>query len=155
MWRDAALAASGVLDLKLGGPGNAVDAPTHVRRSLYTIIAREELHPILRMHDFPEASAHSPRREPTTTPLQQLFLLNSAWTEQRAAELLRRLQAAEGGDRIQQAWRLLFARSPESIEISAGLEFIESRQAAGAKPEVAWQDYFEALLSVNEFHFAD
>jgi hypothetical protein len=155
MWRDAALAASGVLDLKLGGPGNAVDAPTHVRRSLYTIIAREELHPILRMHDFPEASAHSPRREPTTTPLQQLFLLNSAWTEQRAAELLRRLQAAEGGDRIQQAWRLLFARSPESIEISAGLEFIESRQAAGAKPEVAWQDYFESLLSVNEFHFAD
>lgn len=155
MWRDAALAASGVLDLKLGGPGNAVDSPTHVRRSLYTIIAREELHPILRMHDFPEASAHSPRREPTTTPLQQLFLLNSAWTEQRSAELLIRLQAADGGDRIQQAWRLLFARSPEPAEISAGLEFIAARQAAGAAPDAAWQDYFEALLSVNEFHFTD
>ena len=155
MWRDAALAAAGVLDLKLGGPGKAVDDPGHLRRSLYTIIAREELHPILRMHDFPEASTHSPRREPTTTPLQQLFLLNSAWTEQRATELLRRLQSAEGPDRIQQAWRLLFARSPDAQELSAGLDFIATRESAGAAPAAAWQDYFEALLSVNEFHFAD
>ncbi|MFM7056315.1 MAG: PSD1 and planctomycete cytochrome C domain-containing protein [Planctomycetota bacterium] len=155
MWRDAALAASGVLDLKIGGPGQAVDDPAHVRRSLYTIIAREELHPVLRMHDFPEASAHSPRREPTTTPLQQLFLLNSAWTEQRAAELVRRLQSVNGAERVQQAWQLLFARSADQLELAAGLEFMTRRQATGASPESAWQDYFEALLSINEFHFAD
>jgi len=155
MWRDAALAAAGVLDLTTGGPGKAVDDPAHVRRSLYTIIAREELHPILRMHDFPEASAHSPRREPTTTPLQQLFLLNSVWTEQRAAELLRRLQTSSDTQKIHDAWRLLFARSPEADELSAGLQFLADRQRAGAVADAAWQDYLEALLSINEFHFVD
>jgi hypothetical protein len=155
MWRDAALAAAGVLDLKTGGPGQAVDDPAHVRRSLYTIIAREELHPILRMHDFPEASAHSPRREPTTTPLQQLFLLNSVWTEQRAAELLRRLQSDDETQRIRQAWQLLFARLPDAVELSAGLDFVASRRAEGANTDAAWQDYFQALLSINEFHFVD
>lgn len=155
MWRDAALAAAGVLDLTPGGPGQAVDDPAHRRRSLYTVIAREELHPVLRLHDFPEASAHSPRREPTTTPLQQLFLLNSSWSEQRAAELLQRLQQAHDQQRIQQAWRLLFARPPEDHEISAGLQFITARQIAGATADAAWHDYFEALLSINEFHFTD
>jgi hypothetical protein len=155
MWRDAALAAAGVLDLKTGGPGKAVDDPAHVRRSLYTIIAREELHPILRMHDFPEASAHSPRREPTTTPLQQLFLLNSVWTEQRATELLRRLQTDDETQRIRQAWQLLFARLPDTEELSAGLEFVASRRTEGANTDAAWQDYFQALLSINEFHFVD
>ena len=77
MWRDATLAATGTLDLKLGGPSRPVDDLNNNRRSLYVTVAREELHPMLRMHDFPEASAHSPRREPTTTPLQQLFVLNS------------------------------------------------------------------------------
>jgi hypothetical protein len=155
MWRDAVLAAAGVLELTAGGPGRAVDDPAHLRRSLYTIVAREELHPILRMHDFPEASAHSPRREPTTTPLQQLFLLNSPWVKQRSVELQQRVAALPEAERIGTAWRLLFARQPDTEEVEAGLSFIRAQISGGNSEAAAWQDYLQALLSLNELHFTE
>lgn len=155
MWRDSILQAAGVLDLTPGGPGRPVDDPSHFRRSLYTIVAREELHPILRMQDFPEASSHSPRREPTTTPLQQLFLLNSPWVRQRAVELQQRLAALNENERIEAAWRLLFARLPDEHEAQAGLDFIHSLTSAGNAEASIWQDYLQALFSLNELHFTE
>ena len=155
MWRDAVLQAAGVLQLNPGGPGRPVDDPGHLRRSLYTIVAREELHPILRMHDFPEASSHSPRREPTTTPLQQLFLLNSPWVRQRAAELHQRLAALNETERIQTAWRLLFARQPDQDEVQSGIDFVRNLTASGQTESSAWQDYLQVLFSLNELHFTE
>jgi hypothetical protein len=155
MWRDSVLQAAGVLDLTPGGPGRPVDDPGHLRRSLYTIIAREELHPVLRMHDFPEASSHSPRREPTTTPLQQLFLLNSPWVRQRAAELQQRLAPLNETERIQTAWQLLFARLPDADETQSALDFIHSLTAAGNPEAGVWQDYLQVLFSLNELHFTE
>ncbi|MFM7167122.1 MAG: DUF1553 domain-containing protein [Planctomycetaceae bacterium] len=155
MWRDAALAAAGVLDRTVGGPGQSIDDAQAFRRSLYLVVAREELHPVLRMHDFPEASSHSPRREPTTTPLQQLYFLNSAWVEARALQVRDRLQTFSGEERVRQAYALLLARQPDAEEIRVGLEFTAAQSVAGGgtpeSEQAAWAEYLQALLGLSEF----
>ncbi|MFM7924483.1 MAG: DUF1553 domain-containing protein, partial [Planctomycetaceae bacterium] len=143
------------LDRTVGGPGQSIDDAQAFRRSLYLVVAREELHPVLRMHDFPEASSHSPRREPTTTPLQQLYFLNSAWVEARALQVRDRLQTFSGQERVRQAYALLLARQPDAEEIRVGLEFTAAQAAgSGGTPEseqAAWAEYLQALLGLSEF----
>lgn len=159
MWRDATLAVTGQLDLKMGGPSKPVDDLANVRRSIYVTVAREELHPILRMHDFPEASAHSPRREATTTPLQQLFVLNSAWMERQAEVMWSRLKPLEtDAARIDACYRLMFSRQPTAAEQQVAIKFLTSSPPdAGTpvSPENQWKDYLQAMLGLNEFHFVD
>jgi mono/diheme cytochrome c family protein len=156
MWRDATLAATGQLDITPGGPSRPVEEDGNSRRTIYARVAREELSVMLRMHDFPEASAHSPRREPTTTPLQQLFALNSPWIERQSDAMWKRLEPLADDDaRIDQAYRLLFARMPVDTERSLAHRYLAS---AGDKPEdraARWQDYLQALFGLNEFHFVD
>ena len=169
MWRDAGLTVSGLLDCRRGGPSQPVDDPENRRRTLYATIAREELHPMLRMHDFPEATAHSPRRETTVTPLQQLFVLNSPWMEQQADALLQRLRPlATESARIDAAYHLLFSRPPDEYEQRRAHEFLSPTSSPADSPAdrggddrtTASQDvrrkiYFQALLGLNEFHFVD
>ncbi|MGL5096237.1 MAG: DUF1553 domain-containing protein, partial [Planctomycetia bacterium] len=152
MWRDAMLAAAGALDRTMGGPSKPVDDPNNVRRTLYATVDREELHGMLRMHDFPEAGSHSPRREPTTTPLQQLFLLNSPWMERRADDLWDRLKSPPTDEaKIEAAHRLLFARPATPADQDLALRFV----GRPIDKTTAWKDYLQALLGVNEFHFVD
>ena len=40
---------------------------------------------LLQLYGFPEATMHSPDRETTTTPLQQLFVMNSPFLRDQAA----------------------------------------------------------------------
>lgn len=157
MWRDATLAVCGQLDQTMGGPSLPIDDLKNVRRTIYVTVAREELHPILRMHDFPEASSHNPRREPTTTPLQQLFVLNSPWMEQQAAALLERLKPIANEDqRFAACYRLLFAREPQDHELELAKKFTGSRaELSDADRDARWKDYLQALLGLNEFHFVD
>lgn len=158
MWRDAALAVSGQLDLSIGGPSRSVDDPENLRRTLYVTIEREELNSMLRMYDFPEASAHSPRREPTTTPLQQLYVLNSPWMESQAERLWLRLEPVKSDtDRIRECYLLLFSRQPDDREVAAAQNFLYPVSAGGSDGSSAerWKDYFQAMLGLNEFHFVD
>ena len=150
MWRDATLAVTGKLDFSLGGPSQPVDDLSNVRRTIYAKIEREEMNGVLRMHDFPEASSHSPRREHTTTPLQQLFVLNSPWMEQQAENLWLRLKPIESSDeRIARAYHLLFARPVTEQELEIARTFLADNN------ERKWKDYLQALLGLNEFHFVD
>ena len=152
MWRDATLAATGRLDLTIGGPSQPVDDLGNVRRTIYAKVEREEMNGILRMHDFPEASSHSPRREHTTTPLQQLFVLNSTWMEKQAEDLWLRLKPIESDDdRIAACYRLLFSRSVTEEELTIAHTFLADKEHAERK----WKDYLQALLGLNEFHFVD
>lgn len=154
MWRDAMLSASGRLEATVGGPGSSIDQQEFFRRSLYLIVAREELHPVQRMHDFPEATAHSPARVPTTTPLQQLYMLNSDWIRQRAVDLHQRLGAGDERQRIQRLWQLSWGRHATDAELEDAVQFI--RSGGGTSDEIpAWQDLIQAVLSANEFHFLE
>ena len=157
MWRDATLAVCGKLDLKMGGPSQPIDDLNNVRRTIYVKVEREELHPMLRMHDFPEASSHSPRRDPTTTPLQQLFVLNSAWMEQQSSALYERLKPIDSHqERLRTCYRLLFTREPTAQELELSAQYLQADSAASEAEQAArWNDYLQALLGLNEFHFVD
>ncbi len=152
MWRDGTLAVTGQLNLTIGGPSQPVDDLSNVRRTIYAKVEREEMNGILRMHDFPEASSHSPRREHTTTPLQQLFVLNSPWMEKQADDLWLRLKPIESDDdRIAACYRLLFAREVTESELAIAHAYLADEKNA----ERRWKDYLQALLGLNEFHFVD
>jgi hypothetical protein len=128
------------------------------RRTLYGIVKRRELHDLLRLNDFPDPTAHSAARVPTTTPLQQLFVLNSPFLQRQAAALSRRLaaEAPKGAEaRIRRAYALLFGRAPRSSEVRRALDFLAGSKPGGAPTEAAWAEYCQALLGSNEFLFID
>jgi hypothetical protein len=147
------LAVTDTLDRKLGGPSLDLNDLKNIRRTLYGTVKRRELSDILRLNDFPDPSTHSPNRLPTTTPLQQLFTLNSPFLQQQAAALVKRLHTdapAKDEDRIHRACQLLFGRPATEEQVRLGLDFL----AAGTRDRM-WQQYAQVLLSSNEFLFID
>ena len=59
---DTALAAAGTLDRSFGGVATLLTSEQNLRRTLYGIVDRHELEPMLRIHDFPDPAAHSASR---------------------------------------------------------------------------------------------
>ncbi|HEX5103149.1 MAG TPA: DUF1553 domain-containing protein, partial [Pirellulaceae bacterium] len=144
VFRDAVLAASGELDLRIGGPGykdykvtSAGNNETYTvfdavgkefnRRSLYRTSVRSGTSPLLDTLDCPDPSVAAPRRSVTTTPLQALTLLNNVFTEHyaaRFAERLKREAPAEEAAQIQRAYALAFGRPANEDELKFALQFI-------------------------------
>ncbi|HND52486.1 MAG TPA: PSD1 and planctomycete cytochrome C domain-containing protein [Pirellulaceae bacterium] len=160
-WRDTMLAVADELDLTIGGaPRELLDAGNR-RRSLYGTVRRRELNDMFRLFDFPDPVSHSANREPTTTPLQQLFVLNSAYFQQRSAALAARVQADVPAppngttDQVRAVYRRLFSRTPTSRELSLGAEFLDGAKSAGVPLAEAWQQYAQMLLASNELLFVD
>ncbi len=161
-WRDAMLAAAGNLDLTMGGPSVAADDLANLRRTLYTTVHRRELAKVLQLHDFPEPSLHSPQRMNTTTPLQGLYVLNSPFMAAQALVLTERLWREVPQDfeaRVQQAYRLLFARPASEVEVAIASEFLQAAETQSAADPAAgpaaWRRYTHALLGSNELLFVD
>ncbi len=157
MWRDAMLSVTGQLDLTLGGSSIDLEDANNHRRTIYGTVVREELNGMLQMHDFPEPTSHSPRREPTTTPLQQLFVLNSPFMHRQAEALWERVSSIEGdGERIRHCYRLLYSRDATDDEVQIGLQFVNGGEDLGADSgNDRWRRYLQSLLSLNEFLFVD
>jgi hypothetical protein len=151
-WRDAMLMASGLLDAKLGGPSEPLNSDKNLRRTLYGTVVRDELDPMLRINDFPEASAHSPARQETSTPLQMLFALNSSFLQQQADALARRVAGAGGNEeRVRRAYALAYQRTPTERELKLAARFFAGRE----QDLKAWSEYAQALLASNEMLFLD
>lgn len=151
-WRDAMLAVTGTLDPRRGGPSQELGDPNNTRRTLYGTVKRRELNDLLRLHDFPDPTIHSPNRLPTTTPLQQLYTLNSPFLRQKALALAKRLKTdapATDEARIQRAYILLFGRPATAHQVQLGLDFLTPPS------EAAWAQYAQVLLGSNEFLFVD
>jgi len=151
-WRDAMLAASGELDLAQGGPATDLKQTDNRRRTLYGKVHRREVADVLRLHDFPDPTAHRPERAETTTPLQGLFVLNSPFVSARAESLARRVRREVPDDtagQIQRAYRLLFGRPANEEQVELGQVFL----AEGG--EGAWAQYAQVLIGSNEFLYVD
>ena len=154
-WRDSMLAAAGNLDLRLGGSPADLNDATHVRRTLYGTVKRRELHDLLRLFDFPDPTTTSAARLDTTTPLQQLYILNGDLIGRQAGILVARIQREfpeNTAAQIARAYALLFQRPPTPRERELAEKFL--RETAG-EPAAAWQQYAEVLLASNELLFAD
>jgi len=158
-WRDSMLAAAGTLDLALGGPSQELSDAGNRRRTLYGTVRRRELADLLRLYDFPDPTGHSPARLPTTTPLQQLLVLNSELIARQAIALSDRVRSEYPGDtaaQVARAYELLYARPPTEGQIALALEFLVETAGADAIPsDEAWQEYAEVLLGSNELMFVD
>jgi mono/diheme cytochrome c family protein len=153
-WRDAVLAVTGELVETVGGRSQNLDDPANHARTVYARISRLKLNDLLLQFDYPDANVHAERRSVTTTPMQKLFVLNSAFMQERANALASRLQTAGATDeeRIATAYRLLFAREPQSDEMTLGLTFLHKP----ASPEMTrWTRYAQLLLASNEMLYVD
>lgn len=153
-WRDTMLSATGSLDLHLGGPAGSISDAANTRRSLYGASDRQDMDPMLRIHDVPDPGAHNPWRTETLTPLQGLFALNSPFILQQADALGRWIQnqpAADAAGRMRAAYALLYQRAPSDSELSAAKRFVAGREGDAR----AWSQYAQALLAGNELLFVD
>ncbi len=161
--RDSVLAVTGVLDLQnAGGPGfspfevemenvrhyhaKKTFGPADWRRMIYMTKVRQEREQVFGAFDCPDASMVVPKRSRSTTPLQALNLLNSAFVIQQAELFAKRLEK-ESGTRPQQitrAWQLCFQRDPTEEELADSEAFIQQEGI---------QQFTRAMLNANEFVF--
>lgn len=163
--RDSLLAASGRLDLAMGGPGvDLFQTPFSSRRAVYGLIDRQSLPSALRTFDFAPPDATSPQRHQTTSPQQSLFLMNSPFLKEQVQELAvrREFAGAANRQRIDLLYRRLFGRPADLKEIALAEEYLRSPAPPNASTEAAgddylssWEEYVQALLLSNEFVFVD
>ena len=157
-WRDEILAVADNLDDTLGGPALELDLPSNLRRTLYGRVGRDEQNDLLRLYDFPPPTSHSPSRDATTTPLQQLFLLNSDFIESQAIKLAARINAtdpdASTSDKVRFCYHWLMQREPAPQEIRFAERFLQS-PAGESVNQNRWPLYIQSLLGLNELMFID
>lgn len=146
-WRDAILTATGQIDLRMGGPAAAISDAKNVRRSLYGASDRQDMDPMLRIHDVPDPGAHNPWRTETITPLQGLFALNSPFMQQQA-DVLGKWAVDHSTAEI---YERLFQRPPTAREAEVAAAFVAGREGDTA----VWAQYAQALLAGNEMLFVD
>jgi hypothetical protein len=161
MLRDQALAASGLLSEKVGGPsvhpyqpaglwselGGKDYEPDHgdklYRRSLYTFWKRTAPPPFMVSFDSALRETCTVREGRTNTPLQALHLLNDVQFLEAARKLAERTLHDGGAstlDRLTYAFRLVAVRAPrpkEIAELQQMLAFAGDR--FGTDPAVARQ----------------
>jgi hypothetical protein len=157
-WRDAMLAVAGTLRGDQGGPPLDLGDARNGRRTIYSTVKRRELHDMLRLNDFPDPTGHSALRVPTTTPLQQLFVLNSPFIRQQALALVQRLKAEVPAGieaRVQRAYHLAYGRAATEEQIKLALRFLRRGTRHGPADDGLWEQYAQALLGSNEFLFVD
>ncbi len=138
MLRDQALAASGLLVQKLGGPSVKPYQPEGIwedtagskyepdkgenlyRRSLYTFWKRTAPHPMMTTFDASERNTCVVRRQPTSTPLQALVLLNDPQmleAARRIGEQVLNDHPGEPREQVTETFRLLTGRKPTAKEL--------------------------------------
>ena len=157
-WRDAMLAVSGKLDPKLGGPTTNLAAVENNRRTVYAKISRHDLNGLLRLFDFPDANITSERRNETTVPQQQLFVLNSPFVIETAKALAARVQKDASNDieRVQRAFQLAYGRPASADESQAFMAFLSGTDAAGEANRLSrWERVAQILIGSNEFMYVD
>ncbi len=152
--RDQALAVSGLLVEKLGGPSVRPYMPAGVwdetsrygdlrgykhdtndglyRRTFYTIWKRTAAPPTMMLFDAPTRETCVVKRARTNTPLQALALLNEVTFVEAARALAQRMLTEGGGtasERVAHGFRRVTARQPDAAELQVLVSGLEKRLA--------------------------
>ncbi len=162
--RDSMLAASGELNLKMGGPSfyplmspevlegfsrkskawKPSSPEERQRRSIYMVSKRHLLLPLMTVFDFPNSEKPCGRRDVTTVVPQALAMLNNRFVHSRSEGLARSILAKEPNEReaICEAWRRVLTREPRESELDlAARHYARQRErfqrAQGSEPVVA------------------
>ena len=171
--RDAALAVSGLLSRKLGGP--SVLPPQHervtmeafgsnswktsegadrYRRGLYTFILRTSPFAQSITFDAPPPVDVCTRRDRSNTPLQALTLLNDPVFGEMAtafAERVRREGGVSDQDRLRFAWKVCFGRSGSEAELIRLQQYFDAQRNTNKDESAAWTNLASVLLNLHEF----
>jgi hypothetical protein len=156
--RDIALAASGLLNPKVGGPSvhpplpafmllppvsygpkvwQESTGPDRYRRALYTFRFRSLPYPALQAFDAPNGDFACVRRSRSNTPLQALTALNEPVFVECARALGLKAMAEGGGtdaERVTYAFRRCVARRPTAEETAELLSLLQKEKERFAKP---------------------
>ena len=144
-YRDNLLQVSGDLENKLPSLSFDLDAPDNHLRTVYARVSRSRLNTILALYDFPDPMMTAPRRELTTSPLQQLFVMNSPFLQERAANLVKRATAdTDTSGKIRDVYRAGVGRDPTPTELDTVLTYLNNGTLA---------QFAQALLASNEVIF--
>jgi hypothetical protein len=166
--RDSVFAASGALDLAMGGPGiqhfktspgpqstpvldyNAFDwaAPGAARRSIYRVVWRGIADPLMESLDFPDMGLLSPVRGFSASPLQSLSLFNNDFLLHHSAQFAARIEKSDTAmaEKIRAAFRIALQREPSPEESTDFTAIADKRGLATA---------CRVLFNTNEFLFID
>ena len=170
--RDSTLKASGLLSLKMGGPGVYPPQPASVtsegtygrldwkpsegedrsRRSLYTFIKRTAPFAMATTFDAPTGESCIARRDVSNSPLQALTLLNDAMFLETAQALAKVGQAAGADDdtRLTVILRRCITRPPAADEMAALRAFVIAQRQRGLKEDAVWLAVARAALNLDE-----
>jgi hypothetical protein len=162
--RDSMMAASGALDLTMGGPPvfphlppeilasmtegiwrGEEDGPRVWRRSVYVYRKRGLPFPLFEVFDLPDQNTSCGRRNVSTVPTQALALLNDEFVLRQAKLFADRVKETAGDDPAKQidlAYRIALSRPPREEEARLGIDFLQRRSLA---------DFTQVLLNLNEF----
>jgi hypothetical protein len=160
--RDAMLAVSGQLDRSPFGPGTLDE--TMRRRSIYFMIKRSKLIPMMQIFDSPEPLVSVGDRPSTTIAPQALMFMNNQQVRGYAVSFAERLVTAPDtgfAPAIEQGYLLAIARPPDETERAAALAFLQEQLESYAADghtnarELALADLCQVLLSLNEFVYID
>ena len=149
MIRDNALAASGLLHHKIGGPSakpyqpeglwvekntfsymlknyEPDEGPDAYRRSMYTFIKRSSPPPMMAAFDVPTRETCTVQRERTNTPMQALILLNDPQFVEAARALAARIISEGNSDeeRLERGFQLLTGRTPTEAELEVFVQLL-------------------------------
>jgi hypothetical protein len=176
--RDAALSASGDINLEEGGPAffppipkSIVDGapikgkwlitkddPSTYKRSIYASVKRNLKYPMFDVFDQPNASLSCERREVTTVPTQALTLFNNETFLVQSRDMADRLKKEAGTDQTAQVkllYRIAYSREASAKEVQQSLEFLKNRATqAGAETSESLSPLAElahVVLNSNEF----
>ena len=172
--RDITLAASGLLNEKVGGPSVYPPAPSFLfvapssygpknwaeekgperyRRALYTFRYRSVPYPVLMNFDTPNGDVSCVRRARSNTPLQALTALNEPLFLE-AAKALAVKTINEGGktdaDKVRYAFRRTLSRPPLAAEAAELQAFLGKQRARNFTPEQAWTSLARIILNLDE-----
>jgi hypothetical protein len=172
--RDIALAASGMLSDKIGGPGVFPPQPAGVyaftqrakqwktsqgedrfRRGMYTFFYRSAPYPMLSTFDVPKFNTVCTSRDRSNTPLQSLTMANSESLLELAGHLGKRItdQVPDGSDheRIEYAYRICFARLPTDAEVDRLEVYLQRCRARFKDDAKVWPAVARVLMNLDEF----
>jgi hypothetical protein len=159
--RDSMLAVSGQLDPTMFGPGTL--EPAHKRRSIYFMIKRSQLIPVLQIFDSPEPLVSVGDRPATTIAPQALVFMNSPQVREYAEGFSKRLveRQLDDSELLRQAYLTALGREPKPEEREATLKFLQIQTESYAMAnlpnpkETAVADMCHTLFGLNEFIYIE
>jgi hypothetical protein len=141
-YRDTLLRVSGRLNEKMYGPSEDLQATTNLRRTVYGRVSRSRISSLLKTYDFPDPMQTAGTRDLTITPLQQLYVLNSAFMHESATGLAASVaNEADNNAKVKALFRKILGRDAAPNELDLALSYLANGTI---------EQYAQVLLSTNE-----